>query len=210
MLKTQVLVVDDHPTIRLAVRMVLERDGFQVSDAADGAQAVQLSRRDQPDLVILDIGLPKLDGLDAIQRIRVISPASKILVFTGQPAEIFAQRSLQAGASGFIHKQEDLSDLVRASRALLSGHSYFPAFAFSPDGQTHSVGPEVALLDRLSDREITVLKLLAEGRRNQQIAEALLLSSKTVSTYKTRLMQKLNATSLVELTDFARRHGLSK
>lgn len=209
MLNTKVLVVDDHPAVRLALRMVLEREGYEVHEAKDGSQAIQASRELQPDLVILDIGLPKLDGLNVIQRLRSLTPAAQIIVLTGQPAEIFAQRSMQAGASGFIHKQEDMSELVGAARAVLGGHTYFPSIALPVGRISHGGDSDQKFLASLSDRELIVLKRLARGQRNQQIADELLLSSKTVSTYKTRLMQKLNASSLVELTDFARRNGLT-
>lgn len=209
MLNTKVLIVDDHPAVRMALRMVLEREGFEVQEASEGVQAVQATREHQPALVILDIGLPKLDGLNVIQRLRSITPAPKIVVLTGQPAEIFAQRSLQAGASGFIHKQEDLSDLITAARAVLSGHTYFPSVALHSGRPSQNGASDQEFLAALSDRELIVLKRLARGQRNQQIADELLLSNKTVSTYKTRLMQKLNASSLVELTDFARRNGLA-
>ncbi|MEH6998917.1 MAG: response regulator transcription factor [Limnobacter sp.] len=209
MLNTKVLIVDDHPAVRMALRMVLEREGFEVKEASDGSQAIQATREHEPNLVVLDIGLPKLDGLNVIQRLRALTPTLKIIVLTGQPTEIFAQRSLQAGASGFIHKQEDLCDLVTAARAVLSGHTYFPSVALPAGRPSQHGASDQEYLATLSDRELIVLKRLARGQRNQQIADELLLSSKTVSTYKTRLMQKINASSLVELTDFARRNGLA-
>ncbi|HEX4917484.1 MAG TPA: response regulator transcription factor [Limnobacter sp.] len=205
---TRVLVVDDHPAVRLALRLVLEREGHQVIEAKDGNQAMQEVRSSKPDLVIVDIGLPTLDGLNLIKRLRLIEPAPRIIVLSGKPADIYAPRSIAAGAVGFVHKQEDLSDLLDAVKIVLRGHTYFPASAMQIGRETSQSSLESSLIETLSNREITVLKRLAEGQRNQDIANALHLSCKTVSTYKTRLMQKLNLSSMVELTDFARRHGL--
>ncbi|SFA40859.1 response regulator transcription factor [Metapseudomonas otitidis] len=202
------LIVDDHPVIRMAVRMLLERNGLEVVGEADnGVDAVQLVRQHEPDVVILDIGIPRLDGLNVISRIRSLGLDSHVLVLTSLPAEGFCQRCLQAGARGFVSKEEDLQNLVIAINSISAGFTFFPADVF-PVGQG-APASEQELVGRLSNQELMVLQYLASGLGNKEIAERMLLSNKTVSTYKSRIQQKLNLASLLELIEFARRNDLS-
>ena len=201
-----VLIVDDHPVLRLAVRMLLETNGFRVvGEVGHGIDAVQMFRDQSPDVVILDIGIPKLDGLSVIARMRGIDPRSHILVLTSLSSEAFCHRCMQAGAKGFVCKDEDLNKLVSAIKAVMAGYSVFPSTAVAPE---HGQLSEGAMIKSLSDREMTVLQYLAQGRSNKEIGDLLLLSNKTVSTYKTRLQQKLGMTSVLELADFAKRNAL--
>ena len=204
-----VLIVDDHPVIRLAVRVLLEKHGMRVVGEADnGLDAVQLVRELTPQVVILDIGIPKLDGFTVISRIKALDVRSEILILTSQPADSVCRRCIQLGARGFVNKEEDLGSLITAIKAVDAGYSFFPSL-------THdSVNPAEQLSERdqiqsLTDREVTVLQYLAQGYSNKQIGEMLFLSNKTVSTYKTRLLQKLGATSLVDLAEFAKRNALT-
>ncbi|KIV67297.1 DNA-binding response regulator, LuxR family [Pseudomonas sp. FeS53a] len=202
------LIVDDHPVIRMAVRMLLERNGLEVVGEADnGVDAVQLVRQHEPDVVILDIGIPRLDGLNVISRIRSLGLDSHVLVLTSLPAEGFCQRCLQAGARGFVGKEEDLQNLVIAINSISAGFTFFPADVL-PVGQG-TPASEQELVGRLSNQELMVLQYLASGLGNKEIAERMLLSNKTVSTYKSRIQQKLNLASLLELIEFARRNDLS-
>lgn len=202
------LIVDDHPVIRMAVRMLLERNGLEVVGEADnGVDAVQLVRQHEPDVVILDIGIPRLDGLNVISRIRSLGLDSHVLVLTSLPAEGFCQRCLQAGARGFVSKEEDLQNLVIAINSISAGFTFFPADVL-PVGQG-TPSSEQELVGRLSNQELMVLQYLASGLGNKEIAERMLLSNKTVSTYKSRIQQKLNLASLLELIEFARRNDLS-
>ncbi|MEE1923060.1 response regulator transcription factor [Pseudomonas sp. 148P] len=201
----KILIVDDHPTVRFAVRLLLEREGYEVvSEAHDGVSAVSMSQEHNPEVVILDLGLPRLDGLSVLERLRALDPAPRIMVFTGLPPRLFAKRCIEAGASAFVRKDEDLQILVGALRAVLSGYSYLPdALRMAP--RMHS---ESDRLDRLSNREFEVMRQLAKGATNHEIAEAMILSSKTISTYKTRIMDKLQVRSLAELLDMANRHEM--
>ncbi|MCU9948207.1 response regulator [Pseudomonas sp. PDM13] len=202
------LIVDDHPVIRLAVRMLLERNGLEVlAETDNGVDALQLVREHEPDIVILDIGIPRLDGLNVISRIRAMEVDSHVLVLTSQPAEGFCQRCLQAGAKGFVSKEEDLQNLVIAINSISAGFSFFPADVLNA-GQPNLVS-EAELVERLSNQEIMVLQYLASGLTNKQIGELMLLSNKTISTYKSRIQQKLNLDSLLELIEFARRNDLA-
>ncbi|MGQ7816113.1 response regulator [Metapseudomonas furukawaii] len=201
------LIVDDHPVIRMAVRMLLERNSIQVLGEADnGVDALQLVRQHEPDIVILDIGIPRLDGLNVISRIRALDLESHVLVLTSQPAEGYCQRCMQAGARGFVSKEEDLQNLVTAINAISAGFTFFPAEALA-GGQVPGQG-ESELVGRLSNQELMVLQHLASGLSNKEIADRMLLSNKTISTYKTRIQQKLNLGSLLDLIEFARRNDL--
>ncbi|HDQ8367060.1 TPA: response regulator transcription factor [Pseudomonas aeruginosa] len=205
---SRILIVDDHPVIRMAMKMLLEAEGHQiVGDTDNGVDAISLGRELKPDLVILDIGIPRLDGLEVISRLMVLALPLKILVLTGLSASLFALRSMQAGAAGFVCKQGGLAELVTAVNAVASGYSYFPSSAMRPV-QQGAYSDDVELLGRLSDREVSVLQYLSQGYSNKQISEQMFISNKTVSTYKARLLLKLNAGSLVDLIEFAKRNTL--
>ena len=204
----KVLIVDDHPVIRLAVRMLMERHGYDVvAETDNGVAALQLTRQHLPDIVVLDIGIPKLDGLEVITRMTAFSPGSKVLVLTSQAPVNFSMRCMQAGAAGYVCKQQELTELLSAIKAVLSGYSYFPNQALHVSRGRG--GSETDMVNRLSAREMTVLQQLARGRSNKEIADSMFLSNKTVSTYKSRLLLKLNARSLVDLIELAQRQGLS-
>lgn len=203
---TTVLMVDDHPTVRLAVRMLLERERFQViGEAGDGIDAVQQARQLRPDVVILDIGLPGLDGMEVIKRLQLLEPAPKIMVLTGQPADLYVRRCLDAGIAAFINKDEDLDALVFALKALVKGYSTFPQMSVN----SNSLESECSRLASLSNREMEVLRRLTRGENNKFIGECMNLSAKTISTYRGRIMDKLKTESLVEMVDLAKRNNVS-
>ena len=202
-----VFIVDDHPVIRLAVRMLLENQSYKVVGESDnGVDAMQMVRECRPDLVILDISIPKLDGLEVLSRFQSMAIPMKVLVLTAQSPALFAVRCMHSGAAGYVCKQEDLSELLSAIKAVLSGYNYFPSQAINPvqDNESH----DLELFKLVNDRELMVLQLFAQGRSNKEIASGMFLSNKTVSTYKKRLMQKLRVDSLVELIDIAKRNAL--
>lgn len=205
----KVLIVDDHPVTRLAVRMLMERHGFEViAEADNGLDALQLAHEHVPDVLILDIGIPKLDGLEVIARLSSRSMPIKVLVLSLHMPGPFSMRCMQAGAAGYVCKQQDITELISAVRAVLAGYSYFPNEALHTLRSSPGLASEGAMVSSLSGRELMVLKQLAGGQTNKEIAEGLCLSSKTVSTYKRRLLAKLNARSLVDLLEFAKRHRL--
>ncbi|TFF37008.1 response regulator transcription factor [Pseudomonas sp. RIT623] len=202
-----VFIVDDHPVIRLAIRMLLETQGYTIAGESDnGVDAMQMIRETLPDLVILDISIPKLDGLEVLSRFQAMATPLKILVLTAQSPALFAIRCMHSGAAGYVCKQEDLSELLSAIKAVLSGYNYFPSQALTP--ALASSSQELELFRQVNDRELMVLQLFAQGRSNKEIATGMFLSSKTVSTYKKRLMHKLRASTLVELIEVAKRNAL--
>jgi two-component system response regulator EvgA len=203
------LVVDDHPFIRATVKMLLEREQFEVvAEAANGVDAVQLARQHEPALILLDIAMPSLDGLEVINRICGLKLSSKILVLTSQSATFYAMRCLKAGAAGYISKTDDLSELSKAIKALMAGYTFFPNLAGNSVRRSDIDATELEMIRGLSDRELIILQQLARGLSNKEIGDAMLLSNKTVSTYKTRLIEKLNVKSVVYLADFAKRNNL--
>ncbi|MCU1765528.1 response regulator transcription factor [Pseudomonas protegens] len=202
------LIVDDHPVIRFAVSMLLEEEGIEVVGETDnGLDAVQMNKALAPDIVILDIGIPQLSGLEVIGRLRANSVPPRILILTSQPPILFSTRCKLAGASGYIYKADDLRGLIRAIQIVMDGFTCFPELPTS-SVRTSDLVDEAELIDRLSNRELSVLRQLALGHSNKEIAEAMILSNKTISTYKTRILEKLNATSLVELAELAKRNFL--
>ncbi|HAB01848.1 MAG TPA: DNA-binding response regulator [Pseudomonas sp.] len=202
-----VFIVDDHPVIRLAVRMLLENQNYKVVGETDnGVDAMQLIREAQPDLVILDISIPRLDGLEVLARFHAMDLPLKILILTAQAPALFAVRCMHSGAAGYVCKEEDLSELLSAIKAVLAGYNYFPSQAIHPTHETADA--DLRLFRLVNDRELMVLQLFAQGRTNQQIAKGMFLSNKTVSTYKKRLMQKLEVDNLVDLIEMAKRNAL--
>jgi len=189
--------------------MLLEHEGYKVVGETDnGVDAMQMVRECAPDLIILDISIPKLDGLEVLARFNTMSSPFKTLVLTAQCPTLFGIRCMQSGASGYVCKQEDLSELVSAIKAVLSGYNYFPSQALNPVRHDDVRYAELELFKAVNDRELMVLQLFAQGRTNKEIAKGMFLSNKTVSTYKKRLMQKLKAKSLVELIEMAKRNAL--
>jgi len=202
-----VFIIDDHPVIRLAIRMLLEHEeNFKVVGETDnGCDAIQMVRECMPDLIILDISIPKLDGLEVLCRFNAMNTSMKTLVLTAKSPTLFATRCMRSGADGYVCKEGDLSELMSAIRAVLSGYNYFPSQALNTNDES---GKELELFKAVNDRELMVLQLFAQGRTNKEIAKGMFLSNKTVSTYKKRLMQKLQAKSLVELIEMAKRNAL--
>ncbi|KGF65645.1 MULTISPECIES: response regulator transcription factor [Pseudomonas] len=204
-----IFIIDDHPVIRMAIRMLLENENYEVVGETDnGVDAMQMVRECMPDLIILDISIPKLDGLEVLARFNAMNLPSKILVLTAQAPSLFAIRCMQSGASGYVCKQEDLSELVSSVKAVLSGYNYFPSQALAATIKKEGDPNEIERFKLVNDRELMVLQLFAQGRTNKEIAKGMFLSNKTVSTYKTRLMQKLKAKTLVELIEMAKRNSL--
>ncbi|QXH53702.1 response regulator transcription factor [Pseudomonas fakonensis] len=201
----KVLIVDDHPLICQAIAQALAPIGFEtVGETADGVDALRMITALAPDVVILDIGLEKLDGLSVLRRITREKLATRVLIYTAQAKENYAARCLQAGASGFVSKSEPIGKLIKALETVADGYVFFPRDAMPLLGKPEFNGD----LQDLTDRELQVFKLLAEGFSNGDIATRLSLSAKTVSGHKINIQTKLGVASVIELADIARRHNL--
>lgn len=198
---SRVMIVEPMPLLRLAIGQVIERLGHVVVAQVDNGQdALVHARSDSPQLVVLELAIAGLGGLDLIRRLKLRDPTQKLLVYTGQSSSHFVRLCVQAGADGFVSKQDAPAELERALSAVTHGRRYFPGQVAVPVG-----GKE---LDTLSARELTVLELISEGHSNQVIAEQLSISYKTVSTYKTRLQEKLQVNSRLALASIAQRNGI--
>lgn len=194
------LIVDDHPAICFAVKAILSPLGNDsILTATNGLDALARIKENTPQLVILDIMLNKMDGLQILQHIRQVDSDIKVVVYTSLPAESYAERALRAGASGFFNKDQDISQLAPLCQLVLQGYACFPQTTLQPllSAPIHNEN----ILARLSDRELTVLRYLSAGLSNKEIADRLILSNKTISTYKTRLMEKLKVNHTEELVD---------
>jgi two-component system response regulator EvgA len=204
----KILVVDDHPAIRMAVNILLQQDDHHiVAEVDNGVDAVSMARKYQPDMVVLDIGIPRLDGIEVIKRLKEMDADIKVVILSAQATHHIMVRCLQAGANGFISKLDDLSLLKTVLVKVGKGQLYFPRDVIAGAKNAHEVDRK-DLLSALSDREMSVLLQICQGHTNKQIAESMLLSEKTVSTYKSRLMQKLNVTTMVDLISLAKRQEL--
>jgi len=202
-------IVDDHPVIRLAVRFILEKQGYTViGECNNGVDAMQMIRENPPDLIILDISIPRLDGLEVLARFQTMNIGSRILVLTAQTPPLFTHRCMQSGAAGYVCKREALAELKSAVAAVMTGYSYFPSTVLNSPKVEDGQRDEIELFKGVNDRELMVLQLFAQGHSNKEIAKGMFLSNKTVSTYKKRLMQKLQVASLVDLIDIAKRNYL--
>ena len=203
------MIVDDHQFIRASVRMLLRQEQFDVvAEADNGVDAMRLIREYEPDIAILDISIPRMDGLEIIARVKAAHMSMKMLVLTSQVPGYFSLRCMRLGASGYVSKNDDLSELRKAIMAIMSGYTYFPEISLSSVNRYDCQATETQRIERLTDRELLILQQLARGLSNKAIGEIMLLSNKTISTYKTRLLEKLRVTSQVDLADLARRHSL--
>lgn len=197
-----ILVVDDHPAICFAVKAVLAPLGnCQILTASNGMIALSKIKEHAPELIILDIMLSKMDGLQVLQHIQNINPTIKVIIYTGLAVELYAERALRAGASGFYSKDDDISQLFSLCSLVLNGFNCFPQENITRLIQQTGGTPNVKdALSRLSDRELTVLRYLCDGLTNKEIADRLILSNKTISTYKSRLLEKLEVKTIEQLS----------
>jgi len=212
-LKAKVLIADDHAVVRRGIRAVLddEPDLEVVAEAADGAEAVQLAMTADVDLVLLDVSMPRMTGLQAAAELSRRRPALRLLVLSMHNNEQYFFEALRAGASGYVLKSSADRDLVEACRATLRGEPFLYPQAVATliaDYLDRARRGEAAPTDPLTPRELEVVKLIAEAYTNQQIAEALVISPKTVERHRANVMEKLGMHDRVELTRYAIRRGL--
>lgn len=212
-LQTRVLIADDHPVVRHGVRGILavQPDLEVVGEAGDGAEAVALCGELRVDLAILDVSMPRMTGLQAAQEITRGVPDTRVLMLSMHDDEQFFFEALRSGASGYVLKSGVDRDLVNACRATMRGESFiYPdaAAALVQDFLSRAADGEEIPGDILTPREQEVLKLLAEACSNQQIADILVISPKTVERHRSNILEKLGMHDRVELTRYAIRRGL--
>jgi len=207
----RVLIADDHAVVRDGLRALLAKAGDVevVGVAGNGREVIEQAQRVRPDVVVMDVGMPELDGVEATRRLREKCPESRVLILSMHLTSEHVVRALHAGAHGYVLKESAGEEVVEAIRAVAAGRRYL----------SHQIselmiddflrdGVKVSPLDRLSLRESEVLRLVVEGHTSAGIAERIALSIKTVETYRARIMRKLGVKDTVELVKFAMRHGI--
>lgn len=200
------IIVDDHPLARSAIRSLLETSGFMViAEEEDGSQALKIILSKMPDVVIVDVDIPGINGVELVEKLRERQFTAIIVVVSAKNDLFYGKRSADAGANAFISKKEGMENIIAAIEVAQKGYSYFPFILTNFIG-THS--SEYEKLAALSAQETKVLRYILAGYDNNRIGEEMFISSKTVSTYKTRLMEKLGCNSLIELLSFANRNKI--
>ncbi len=208
--KMKILVVDDHAIMRDGIRalLVLQDDVEIVGEAANGNEAVERSRELSPDVVIMDIAMPGMDGLEATRRIVKKNPKVKVLVLTQYDNKEYILSAIKAGAAGFVPKRALGSELVSAIRAVYQGNSFLYPSAAAALIEDYRQQAEGDSYDSLTPREREILKLIADGHTSRQIADMLFISLKTVLGHRAKIMEKLDLHNRTELIKYAMRKGL--
>jgi DNA-binding NarL/FixJ family response regulator len=209
MKKIRILLADDHQVVRQGFKMILsaQPDMEVVGEAANGREAVELAEQGKPDIVVMDVAMPELNGIEATRRLLGALPHARVIALSMHKDSVYVREVLRAGARGYLLKDSGAEDLVRAIRAVAGGESWLsPAVsnAVLDDYRRHVTDP----IDLLTSREREVLQMLAEGKTNKEIATILNLSVYTVDAHRGRIMEKLNLHSINELVRFAVRQGL--
>jgi DNA-binding NarL/FixJ family response regulator len=213
-LTIRILLADDHVVVRRGLRMVLEfePDLRVVAEAGDGAEAIELGLDPEVDLAVLDVSMPRMTGLQAARELHRRRPDLRILILSMHEGEQYLYEALKAGASGYVLKSVVDRDLVEACRATMRGEPFLYPGAVSTlvrdylERARDQDGP--VREDPLTPREVEIVKLIAESNTNRQIAEALVISEKTVERHRSNLLEKLGMRDRVELTRYAIRRGL--
>ncbi len=209
MKRIRILLADDHAVVRQGFKMILgaQPDMEIVGEAGNGREAVELAEQLKPDIVVMDVAMPELNGIEATRRLVAANPHTRVLALSMHKDSVYVREILRAGARGYLLKDSGADDLVAAIRAVAGGEGYLsPAVsnAVLDDYRKHVTNP----IDLLTSREREVLQMLAEGKTNKEIAVVLNLSVYTVDAHRGRIMEKLNLHSINELVRFAVRNGL--
>ena len=209
MKRIRILLADDHAVVRQGFKMILgsQPDMEIVGEAGNGREAVTLAEQFKPDVVVMDVAMPELNGIEATRRLALSAPHTRVVALSMHKDSVYVREILRAGARGYLLKDSVAADLVHAVRAVASGEGYLsPAVsnAVLDDYRRHVTNP----IDLLTSREREVLQMLAEGKTNKEIAGVLNLSVYTVDAHRGRIMEKLNLHSINELVRFAVRNGL--
>ena len=206
----KIAIADDHPIVRSGLKQIIgdEADLQIVGDAANGRKLLEIVRSIKVDVVVLDLAMPGMDGIDVLKQIKAEAPETAVIILTLHPEAQYALRLLRAGADGYVTKASATDELIKAVRKVHMGGKYIgpelaERIAFQLDGDAPERPHE-----RLSDREYQVFLMLAAGKTVSEIADKLALSVKTVSTYRTRILEKTHLENNAEITRYAIRAGL--
>ncbi len=206
----RVLIADDHAIVRKGLRLIAEESGqISVDEAADGQEALDKLRQDRWDALVLDISMPGRHGLDVLQIVHDLQPQLPVLILSMHPEEQYAMRVLKAGAAGYMNKDTAPGELVRAIQKIVNGGKYISAALAEKLANEIAGDSDKLPHEKLSDREYRVLIMIGEGKSVGQIADELSLSVKTISTYRSRLLEKMNLHSNADLIRYTIDHDLS-
>jgi two-component system response regulator NreC len=210
----RVLIAEDHSIVRDGLRLLLESqpDFAVVAQAANGREAVAQAKETRPDVIIMDVSMPEMSGLEATRLIKAELPQAHVLILTMYESDEYFFRALEAGASGYVLKKAATQDLISAARAVASGEAFlYPSVAKKLIGdylRRLQAGTEPAGFGSLSDREREILRLIADGQSNQQIADQLTITTSTVQTHRAHILEKLDLKTTAGLIKYAVQHGL--
>lgn len=202
----KVLIADNHPIVRMGVRSVLESaNGFQViDDVATTAELFEKLEKATPDVVMLEMDIPEINGIAALRKIKKSYPDVKVLMYSSQSEDVYALSSIRAGAFGYLAKTSEVDYIISAVKKVAEGNMFITNELAQRLAFDEGTQKPRRFFRKLSTREVEVLKLLASGKRNKDVALGLNLNEKTVSTYKARLMKKLNVDNMVDLLQQAK------
>ena len=211
-LRTRILLADDHPMVRRGLRMVLdaEPDLTVVAEAGDGAEAVRVALATELDLAVLDVAMPNLTGLQAAAELQRRRPGLRTLMLSMYDSEQYFFEALKAGASGYVLKSAADRDLVEACRSAMRGEPFLYPAAVAALIRDYLDRGDDAPADPLTPRELEIVKLVAEGRTSEEIAQALVIAKKTVEHHRSNILDKLGMRDRVDLTRYAIRRGLGE
>lgn len=206
----KILIADDHEVVRRGLELILsdEFDPLLVGEANNGLEALAAVRRERWDVILLDINMPLRSGLDVLQELRTIAPGTPVLILSVFPEQDYAIRAFKLGAAGYLTKQSASDELLLGIQKALSGGRYVSSSMAEKLVQSLSGEHPIAPHERLSNRELQVLRLITTGKTVKEIAAEMCLSDKTISTYRARIAQKMKLGTNVELTRYAIEHHL--
>ncbi len=206
----KILIADDHPVVRKGLKEIIEDipDLAVRGEASTGHEALEKVRKGDFDLVVLDISMPGINGLDILKQLKDEKPKLPVLVLSMYPEEQYAVRVLRAGASGYLTKESAPEELITAIRKASKGRKYISSSLAEKLAFDLETGAGRPLHETLSDREYQVMRMIASGKTGKVIGEELFLSVKTISTYRARILEKMEMKSNAELTHYALKHGL--
>ncbi len=198
---TNILIADNHPIIRLGMSVVFNStEEFNLIDTVSSTEALfEAVDKKNPDIVILELDIPEINGIAALRRLKRNHPRVKVLIYSAQSENVYALSCIKAGAFGYLPKTARIDQILNALTQINQGKIYLSAAISANVKNNASETDHQVLFRKLSSREIEVLKLLSSGKKNKEVAEGLEINEKTVSTYKARLMKKLNVTNIVDL-----------
>ncbi len=202
----KVLIADSHPIVRLGAKEILDahQDFEVVGDVSTTTELFDSLSKVSPDVVMLEMDIPEINGIATLRKIKNDFPGTKVLMFSGQSEDVYALSSIRAGAFGYLSKTADIENILSALKKVAEGNMFITNELAQRLAFDEGTQKPRRFFRKLSTREVEVLKLLASGKRNKEVAEGLNLNEKTVSTYKARLMRKLNVDNLVDLLQQAK------